>query len=140
MKRNHIALFGLPTLLTVLIVILVFSFATLSFLNTLNIKRSLDRGNQIISDTYSLQAKMDLHILDIEDKINKNLFDFSQEDIVYDRVNQELQISMKHENLTLDVTLKIIQKDRVYLKIIEYRMKSGNNQDYTQDGDPVYGG
>lgn len=140
MKRNQITLFGLPTLLTVLIVILVFSFATLSFLNTLNIKRSIDRGNQIISDTYNLQYEMDMRILEIENELNTNRFDFNQKDVIFDRSNQQLRITMNKENLVLNVTLKILQKDRIDLEIVEYRMSYGNDQDYTQDGDPVYGG
>lgn len=140
MKRNHITLFGLPTLLTVLIVILVFSFSTLSFLNELNIKKSIDRGNQILSDTYNLQYEMDLLIIEIENEINSNGFDFNRKDILFDRTNQQLQITLNRENLILNVKLNIIQKERIDLEIIEYRISYGNDQDYTQDGDPVYGG
>ena len=140
MKRNHITLFGLPTLLTVLIVILVFSFSTLSFLNELNIKKSIDRGNQILSDTYNLQYEMDLLIIEIENEINNKEFDFNRKDILFDRTNQQLQITLNRENLILNVKLNIIQKERIDLKIIEYRISYGNDQDYTQDGDPVYGG
>lgn len=140
MKRNHITLFGLPTLLTVLIVILVFSFSTLSFLNELNIKKSIDRGNQILSDTYNLQYEMDLLIIEIENEINNKEFDFNRKDILFDRTNQQLQITLNRENLILNVKLNVIQKERIDLEIIEYRISYGNNQDYTQDGDPVYGG
>ncbi len=140
MKRNHITLFGLPTLLTVLIVILVFSFSTLSFLNELNIKKSIDRGNQILSDTYNLQYEMDLLIIEIENEINNKEFDFNRKDILFDRTNQQLQITLNRENLILNVKLNIIQKARIDLEIIEYRISYGNDQDYTQDGDPVYGG
>lgn len=140
MKRNHITLFGLPTLLTVLIVILVFSFSTLSFLNELNIKKSIDHGNQILSDTYNLQYEMDLLIIEIENEINSNGFDFNRKDVLFDRTNQQLQITLNRENLILNVKLNVIQKERIDLEIIEYRISYGNNQDYTQDGDPVYGG
>ena len=140
MKRNHITLFGLPTLLTVLIVILVFSFSTLSFLNELNIKKSINRGNQILSDTYNLQYEMDLLIIEIENEINNKEFDFNRKDILFDRTNQQLQITLNRENLILNVKLNIIQKERIDLEIIEYRISYGNNQDYTQYGDPVYGG
>ena len=140
MKRNHITLFGLPTLLTVLIVILVFSFSTLSFLNELNIKKSIDRGNQILSDTYNLQYEMDLLIIEIENEINNKEFDFNRKDILFDRTNQQLQITLNRENLILNVKLNVIQKERIDLEIIEYRISYGNDQDYTQDGDPVYGG
>jgi len=140
MKRNQITLFGIPTLLTVLIVILVFSFATLSFLNTLNIKKTVERGNQIITDTYTLQNQMDIRIIELENKLKENTFDFNAKDINYDRVNQIISISMEYENLKLDVKLRLSQVSKSEFEIIEYRMSSGNNQDYTLDGDPVYGG
>lgn len=140
MKRNQITLFGIPTLLTVLIVILVFSFATLSFLNTLNIKKTVERGNQIITDTYTLQNQMDIRIIELENKLKENTFDFNAKDINYDRINQIISISMEYENLKLDVKLRLIQDIKPEFEIIEYRMSSGNNQDYTLDGDPVYGG
>jgi len=140
MKRNQITLFGIPTLLTVLIVILVFSFATLSFLNTLNIKKTVERGNQIITDTYTLQNQMDIRIIELENKLKENTFDFNAEDINYDRINQIISISMEYENLKLDVKLRLSQVSKSEFEIIEYRISSGNNQDYTLDGDPVYGG
>lgn len=140
MKRNQITLFGIPTLLTVLIVILVFSFATLSFLNTLNIKKTVERGNQIITDTYTLQKQMDIRIIDLENKLKENKFDLNAKDLSYDRVNQIISISMEYENLKLDVKLRLSQDNKSEFEIIEYRMSSGNNQDYTLDGDPVYGG
>ncbi len=140
MKRNQITLFGIPTLLTVLIVILVFSFATLSFLNTLNIKKTVERGNQIITDTYTLQNQMDIRIIELEKEFRENKFDFNAKDLSYDRVNQIISISMEYENLKLDVKLRLSQDNKSEFEIIEYRMSSGNNQDYTLDGDPVYGG
>jgi hypothetical protein len=140
MKRNQITLFGIPTLLTVLIVILVFSFATLSFLNTLNIKKTVERGNQIITDTYTLQKQMDIRIIELEKELKENKLDLNAKDIEYDRVSQIISISMEYENLKLNVKLRLSQDNKSEIEIIEYRMSSGNNQDYTLDGDPVYGG
>lgn len=140
MKRNQITLFGIPTLLTVLIVILVFSFATLSFLNTLNIKKTVERGNQIITDTYTLQKQMDIRIIELEKELKENKLDLYAKDIEYDRVSQIISISMEYENLKLNVKLRLSQDNKSEIEIIEYRMSSGNNQDYTLDGDPVYGG
>ena len=140
MKRYQIGLFGVPTLLTVLIVILVFSFATLSFLDTLNVKKTIERGNQIIADSYTLQKQMDIRIIELENDIRENKFDYNASDVNFDRVNQTISITMEYENLKLDVILRLLQEGKSGFEILEYRMSSGNNQDYTQDGDPVYGG
>lgn len=140
MKRYQIGLFGVPTLLTVLIVILVFSFATLSFLDTLNVKKTIERGNQIIADSYTLQKQMDIRIIELENDFRENKFDYNTNDVNFDRVNQTISITMEYENLKLDVKLRLLQEGKSGFEILEYRMSSGNNQDYTQDGDPVYGG
>jgi hypothetical protein len=47
---------------------------------------------------------------------------------------------MENENLQLDVKFRLIFAQRAELEIVEWILTSGNNQDYTQDGDPVYGG
>lgn len=140
MKRYQIGLFGVPTLLTVLIVMLVFSFATLSFLDTLNVKKTIERGNQIITDSYTLQKQMDIRIIELENDIRENKFDYNTNDVKFDRVNQTISITMEYENLKLDVKLRLLQESEAGFEILEYRMSSGNNQDYTQDGNPVYGG
>lgn len=140
MKRYQIGLFGVPTLLTVLIVILVFSFATLSFLDTLNVKKTIERGNQIIADSYTLQKQMDIRIIELENDFRENKFDYNTNDVNFDRVNQTISITMEYENLKLYVKLRLLQEGKSGFEILEYRMSSGNNQDYTQDGDPVYGG
>ena len=140
MQKRHLTLFGIPTLFTVLISVLVLSFATLSLLNTLNIKHSIERGNQILEDTYMIQTKMDIQLLEINRLINENQFDFNQDKIEFDRENQIISIMDKYNNLSLSVKVKLVQKDKIEFEIIEYRLTSGNNQDYTQDGDPVFGG
>ena len=140
MQKRHLTLFGIPTLFTVLISVLVLSFATLSLLNTLNIKHSIERGNQILEDTYMIQTKMDIQLLEINRLINENQFDFNQDKIEFDRENQIISIMDKYNNLSLSVKVKLVQKDKIEFEIIEYRLTSGNNQDYTQDGDPVFVG
>ncbi len=139
MKRNHFSLFGVPTILTVLIVVLIFSFATLSLLNTLNIKHSIERGNEILVDTYTLQRDMEIEIIELEKRLNLKDYN-SLDNVEFDELNQIITISKEYNNLRLDVKAIIKKEDRIRLEIIEYRLSSGINQDYSQDGDPVYGG
>ena len=139
MKRNHFSLFGVPTILTVLIVVLIFSSATLSLLNTLNIKHSIERGNEILVDTYTLQRDMEIEIIELEKRLNLKDYN-SLDNVEFDELNQIITISKEYNNLRLDVKAIIKKEDRIRLEIIEYRLNSGINQDYSQDGDPVYGG
>lgn len=141
MKKHSITLFGVPTLFTVLIVVLIISFSTLSYLNTLNVKHSIDRGNRILEDTYTLQSEMELSIIELEK--NLNTVGFVMEDTnswTYDRLYQIFTQSKKYANLSLNVKVKVVQNVLIELDVIEWKLTSGNNQDYTQDGDPVYGG
>lgn len=139
MKRNHFSLFGVPTILTVLIVVLIFSFATLSLLNTLNIKHSIERGNEILVDTYTLQRDMEIEIIELEKRLNLKDYN-SLDNVEFDELNQIITINKEYNNLRLNIKAIIKKEDRIRLEIIEYRLSSGINQDYSQDGDPVYGG
>ncbi len=141
MKKHSISLFGLPTLFTVLIVVLIISFATLSYLDTLNIKHSIERGNQILKDSYTLQKDMEIEIQNIERGLNQGVMEVHNKvDWTYDRAMQVINLSLDRDNLRLDVKMEVIEKDKIELEVIEWQLTSGNKQDYTQDGDPVYGG
>lgn len=141
MKKHSITLFGVPTLFTVLIVVLIISFSTLSYLNTLNARHSIERGNRILEDMYTLQSAMELSIIELEKNLNSDGFVLENTNSwTYDRENQLFTQSKEYANLSLEVKLKVVQKRLVELEIIAWKLISGNNQDYTQDGDPVYGG
>lgn len=141
MKKHSITLFGVPTLFTVLIVVLIVSFSTLSYLNTLNIRHSIERGNILLTESYMIQKDMEILIINIENSLNQK--DDRIDDIrdwEYDREKQIIHVSKVSENLSLDVLLKVINNERIELEVIEWKLTSGIKQDYTQDGDPVYGG
>lgn len=141
MKKHSITLFGVPTLFTVLIVVLIISFSTLSYLNTLNIRHSIERGNILLTESYTIQKDMEILIINIENSLNQ--MDDGIDDIrewEYNREKQIIHVSKVSENLSLDVLLKVINDERIELEVIEWKLTSGIKQDYTQDGDPVYGG
>jgi len=141
MKKHSITLFGVPTLFTVLIVVLIISFSTLSYLNTLNIRHSIERGNTLLTESYALQKDMDVLIINIENSLNQEVSGFDDiKDWEYDREKQVIHVSKVSQNLSLNVVLKVINNEKIELEVIEWKLTSGNNQDYTQDGDPVYGG
>ncbi len=141
MKKHSITLFGVPTLFTVLIVVLIISFSTLSYLNTLNIRHSIERGNTLLTESYALQKDMDVLIINIENSLNQKVNGFDDiKDWEYDREKQIIHVSKVSQNLSLNVVLKVINNEKIELEVIEWKLTSENNQDYTQDGDPVYGG
>lgn len=141
MKKHSITLFGVPTLFTVLIVVLIISFSTLSYLNTLNIRHSIERGNTLLTESYTIQKDMEVLIINIENSLNQeNTAIDDIKDWEYNREKQIIHVSKVSQNLSLNVVLKVINNKQIELEVIEWKLTSGNNQDYTQDGDPVYGG
>jgi hypothetical protein len=141
MKKHNINLFGVPTIFTVLIVVLIISFSTLSYLNALNIRHSIDRGNKILEDSYTIQRDMEILITDLETSLNEDKTALENiRELKYDQESGLYTIYRAYENLQLDVKFRLIYTQRVELEIVEWILTSGNNQDYTQDGDPVYGG
>jgi hypothetical protein len=84
---------------------------------------------------------MEILIIDIERSLNQEKTGIDDiKDWVYDREKQIIYITKDSENLKLDVVLNVVRLNGVKLDVIEWKLTSGNNQDYTQDGDPVYGG
>lgn len=141
MKKHSITLFGVPTLFTVLIVVLIISFSTLSYLNTLNIRHSIERGNTLLTESYTIQKDMEILIINIENSLNQeNTAIDDIKDWEYNREKQIIHVSKVSQNLSLNVVLKVINNEHIELEVVEWKLTSGNNQDYTQDGDPVYGG
>lgn len=141
MKKHSVTLFGVPTLFTVLIVVLIISFSTLSYLNTLNVRHSIERGNKILEESYTIQRDMEIMIIELEEDFNTNTIEIDNSyEWDYDRENQIVSISREQEDLRLNVKLRVIQNNKIEFEVIEWKLTSGNNQDYTQDGDPVYGG
>lgn len=141
MKKHSITLFGVPTLFTVLIVVLIISFSTLSYLNTLNIRHSIERGNTLLTESYTIQKDMEVLIINIENSLNQENSAIDDiKDWEYDREKQIIHVSKVSQNLSLNVVLKVINNEHIELEVVEWKLTSGNNQDYTQDGDPVYGG
>jgi hypothetical protein len=141
MKKHNINLFGVPTIFTVLIVVLIISFSTLSYLNALNIRHSIERGNKILVDSYTIQKEMEIAIIDLETSLNQDRSNFENiEELSYDQEKGLYTLTRTYENLQLDVKFKLISTQGIEIEIVEWILTSGNNQDYTQDGDPVYGG
>lgn len=140
MKNRNLTLFGVPTLFTILITILIFSFATLSFLNTLNIRYSIDRGNQILEDSYTIQRDMELELIELKRMINEDISILNQDGLEFNREEDSIIVHKEYNNLSLSVKIKLLRSERIEFNIIEWKLTAGNNQDYTQDGDPVFGG
>jgi len=153
MKNRSMTLFGLPTLLTVFIVITVLSFATLSLLSATSDRNALRRTNALIAASYEIETKSELKIAEFTQelselskkstKIDEALAKFLKvhPEITYNKTTRYLQFTLAQSILSMDVVLQISKStNEPLLTRISYRLTTQNGQDYSQDGDPVWGG
>jgi hypothetical protein len=153
MKSRSMTLFGLPTLLTVFIVITVLSFATLSLLGATSDRNALRRTNALIASSYAIETMAEEKLADLElelyelsansTKIEQALEIFLKRhpEITYNNTTRYIQFTLTQSILQLEVVLRVATTyNETMLTRISYRLTTVNGQDYTQDGDPVWGG
>jgi len=153
MKSRSVTLFGLPTLLTVFIVITVLSFSTLSLLSANSDRNALRRTTGLIATSYaistmaeeklaSLSAELS-EMLENEPNIDEVLPSFLNKhpEITYNSTIRTLEYTLELSILRLDVKLRVNDTgDSPRLTRISYRLTTENGQDYSENGDPVWGG
>ncbi|MGB7595784.1 MAG: hypothetical protein WBL80_09520 [Erysipelotrichaceae bacterium] len=153
MKSRSMTLFGLPTILTVFIVITVLSFATLSLLSASGDRNALRRTNALIGSSYEIETMSELKIAEFTQelnelskkstKIDEALAKFLKvhPEITYNKTTRYLQFTLAQSILSMDVVLQVSDTtEKPLLTRISYRLTTQNGQDYSQDGDPVWGG
>lgn len=153
MKSRSMTLFGLPTLLTVFIVVTVLSFATLSLLGATSDRNALRRTNGLIATSYAIETMAEQKLAEFavelyELSANSTKFDLAlanflkqHPEITYNNKTRYLQFTLTQSILKMDVTLRVSQSAKEpLLTRISYRLTTQNGQDYSQDGDPVWGG
>jgi hypothetical protein len=153
MKSRSMTLFGLPTLLTVFIVITILSFATLSLLSATGDRNALRRANALIASSYALETVAEQKLADFTQELselseNSTKIDVAltkflkvHPEITYNNKTRYLQFKLTQSILTMDIILQVAKsKNEPLLTRISYRLSTQNGQDYSQNGDPVWGG
>lgn len=153
MKSRSMTLFGLPTILTVFIVITVLSFATLSLLSASGDRNALRRTNTLIGASYEIETLSEQKIAEFAqelDELSKKSTKFDEAlakflkvhpEITYNKTTRYLQFTLAQSILSMHVVLQVSETtDKPLLTRISYRLTTLNGQDYSQDGDPVWGG
>ncbi len=142
MKKRGFNPFGLPTLLSILILILVYSVVSVLLVDVRQTRNSILKSMNFISDTYNIETEAEQIIQEVNeyyqsdelfvviDNLEMVSYDKDTETIIIELTNNHLNIEVL---LSMDVTNKTLILESKRLSIL-------NNQDYTQDGNPVYGG
>lgn len=156
MKRGGLGtVFGLPTLLTVLIVMSVLGFASLSVMTTAAQHRGMLRSLEVMESSYVALAKAQTRQFELTNDLETliaNLSDGSDQSALIATWAQTNGLTL--DPLTSTVTW-ITTSDRVTIetvvwispihtqtnvRVLAQTLTITNDQDYTQDGDPIWKG
>lgn len=147
MKKNGFSPFGLPTLISILTLFLVFSIVSVVIVNVYRTQNSIDRSNQMVSAIYQIEFEADRMLSEINEVLVQKKIDpkAQLEDIIelltYNEDTQRYVYVIQQNVYEIHVEcIKVLEADRVMLKVVKQSLKILNDQDYTQSGYPVYGG
>jgi type II secretory pathway pseudopilin PulG len=156
MKRGGIGtVFGLPTLLTVLIVMSVLGFASLSVMTTTAQHRGMVRSLDLLERTSDILAQAQTRQATLTASLNEALMGLTPgEDqsaqitvwaqanaLDYSAASSTLSFTITNSSMTVSTVLWISPKhitDNV--RVVSQTLRIINDQDYTQDGDPIWKG
>jgi len=155
MRKNALnSVFGIPTLLTVLIVISVMSFASLSLMSAKSENTALKRSLRLLESSYETQELALTHFSQLKNELEMSLKD----NPLGSDQSLEIQLfSLTHPELSWDkttftlsetsdvTTVKIVAKISSIktdndITILSQTLKIENDQDYSLDGDPIWKG
>lgn len=155
-KSPQLTLFGLPTLLNVFIIVMVISFAVLSYVSASAVQRTLTRSTKVLAESYKLEGEAEVlyHSINLELtelsallKEGSNMRGIYSEfvkkhpELSYNETEGLLSLVFVSENQTLEVEWALSPTKQItLLRRNKIQLRMDNNQDYSQDGDPVYGG
>ena len=142
--KKRFFLFGVPTLFTVFVILMVLSFASLAYLNVSQETKAMSRGNVVLTESYTLlyEGQMKLEELQKDLDAGMRIADWVKlHNLDYNRLEQRVKLEMNTISLGLKMTIEIKQgPEGMKLKVLEHRLVNGIDQDYSQNGNPVFGG
>jgi len=152
-KESLNSVFGLPTILTVLIVLSVLGFASLSLLSANAQHKAMQRSVTLLEGSYEAeylaleyfdqltQEYLIYSFVPIGGNMTQaiNAFKFAHPDFIW---NANTFTYTKNAGIyTVTVTVRIsLTHTTQDFKLVSQTLSVENDQDYTQDGDPIWKG
>ena len=156
MKRGGLStVFGLPTLLTVLIVLSVLGFASLSVMTTAAQHRGMVRSLDLMERSAEILAQAQSRQITLKASLDEALANLTIGDDQVLQINawanaNTVTYDASASTLTFTVSTSDLQVTTVWwispvhtddnLRLIAQTLHIINDQDYTQDGDPIWKG
>lgn len=150
MKRSQFVPYGLITLLSTFLFILIFFITSLLWLDVHRTQRSIEVSFENLRAHYELERQLTVSIHSIEADLlqsvqNQQSFeDWINKahplDLNVKALDQSITFTQTYQQQSVQVTLLIDTQSMSVLRILEKAYRNGIDQDYSQNGDPVYGG
>lgn len=152
-KGSLNSVFGLPTILTVLIVLSVLGFASLSLLTANAEQKALQRSVTLLEGTYEAESLA----LEYFDQLTQeyliysfvpiganmtqaiHAFKFAHPDFLWNGNTFTFTKSSGIYTVSVTVTIRLIHTTQDF-SILSQTLSVENDQDYTLDGDPIWKG
>ncbi len=139
-NSRTLSLFGLSTLFTVFILLILVMLATLSLKTVINVQNSVERSYQIVEDVYTLENQAETWVAKVNalytsEGLESLLKHYPQID--YQVPNQTLSIQVTSDLGTIHLSWKLTKTGLI---LTHRQLQIDHQQDYTQNGDAVYGG
>lgn len=154
MKKGSLnSVFGLPTILTVLIVISVLGFASLSLLTANAQHKALQRSLTLLEGSYDAESQAletfdhltqeyDIYsFVPIGGNMNQAIsaFKFAHPDFIWDGNTFTYTKQSGIYTVTVTVRISLIHTAQDFT-LVSQTLSVENDQDYTQNGDPIWKG
>lgn len=152
-KGSLNSVFGLPTILTVLIVLSVLGFASLSLLTANAQHKAMQRSVVLLEGSYEAEYMA----LEYFDQLTQeyliysfvpiggnmtqaiNAFKFAHPDFIWDGNTFTYTKNSGIYTVTVTVLISLTHTTQDF-KLLSQTLSVENDQDYTQDGDPIWKG
>ncbi|HCT63645.1 MAG TPA: hypothetical protein DIC19_06050 [Erysipelotrichaceae bacterium] len=142
--KKRFFLFGVPSLFTVFVILMVLSFASLAYLNVSQETKAMKRGNVVLTESYTLLYEGQMKLKELQKDLDSGMriADWVKlHNLNYNRLEQRVKLEMNTLSLSLKLTIELEQgPEGIQLKVVENRLVNGIDQDYSQNGNPVFGG
>jgi hypothetical protein len=156
MKRGGLGtVFGLPTLLTVLIVMSVLGFASLSVMTTAAQHRGVLRSLDLMEESYTALAEAQTRQLELTTEFETLVVNLAEgadqsamitswaqsNGLTLDPSSSTVTLLITTDSLTVKTVLWISPTHTLdNVRLLAQTLTIDNDQDYTQDGDPIWKG
>lgn len=147
MKKSGFNLFGVPTLISILILILVYSVVAVVLVDVRQTRISIENSTTFIKNTYAIETLSDQKIVELNYQVKQfksmdevDAWISSLDNVSYDKETNLLSFEIRRDEWIAQTELKLKDENGYSFEIIKQSLSIMNNQDYTQNGDPVYGG